>query len=117
VGAEVVLPASPGPRVPVTAEEVPDQPPSERDVAFLLPAATSAGSVLAAARAGGGKLLEHVGVFDLYEDPGLPHGARSLAVRLRFRARKRTLTDKEIDRAFKRVIRKVKEATGVEPRG
>ncbi|MCY4572748.1 MAG: phenylalanine--tRNA ligase subunit beta, partial [Gemmatimonadetes bacterium] len=116
VGAEVVLPDLPAPRPAVTARELPGHPASERDVAFLLPAGTRAGDVLRSARAGGGHLLEEVGAFDLYVGEDLPPGARSLAVRLRFRARGRTLTDREVDKACRRVLRKVKEDTGVEPR-
>ena len=116
VGAEVVLPALPGPRAAATARELPDQPASQRDVAFLLPSGVAAGDVLESARDGGGRLLEQVELFDLYEGDDLPAGTRSVALRLRFRARGRTLTDKEVDRACLRVLRKVKEATGVEPR-
>ena len=116
VGAEVVLPALPGPRAAATARELPDQPASQRDVAFLLPSGVAAGDVLESARDGGGRLLEQVELFDLYEGDDLPAGTRSVALRLRFRARGRTLTDKEVDRACRRVLRKVKEATGVEPR-
>ncbi|MDE2753591.1 MAG: phenylalanine--tRNA ligase subunit beta [Gemmatimonadota bacterium] len=116
VGAEVVLPSSPAPAVAVTARELPDQPASQRDMAFLLPAGTGAGDVLEAARAGGGRLLEEAEIFDLYDGEDLPPGARSVAIRLRFRARGRTLTDKEVDRSCRRVLKKVKGATGVEPR-
>lgn len=116
VGAEVMLPSLPVPRVAVTAREPPDQPAVQRDVAFLLPAGAAAGSVLEAAEAGGGRLLEEAEIFDLYEGRDLPPGTRSVAIRLRFRVRGRTLTDKEVDRACRRVLRTVKEATGVEPR-
>ena len=71
---------------------------------------------MAAARKGAGKLLETVEVFDLYEGEDLPPSMRSVALRLRFRARGRTLTDKEVDKACRRVLRKVKEETGVEAR-
>ncbi|MDE2679543.1 MAG: phenylalanine--tRNA ligase subunit beta [Gemmatimonadota bacterium] len=116
VGAEVVLPDLPVAKPAVTARELPEHPASERDVAFLLPAGTRAGDVLRSCRAGGGRLLEEVEAFDLYVGDDLPAGARSLALRLRFRARGRTLTDREVDKAFRRVLRKVKEDTGVEPR-
>ena len=116
VGAEVVLPDLPAPRPAVTATELPGHPASQRDLAFLLPVGTAAGDVLRSARAGGGRLLEAAELFDLYEGGGLPPDTRSLAVRLRFRARGRTLTDKEVDKACRRVIRRVKEETGVEPR-
>ena len=116
VGAEVVLPALPDPRAAATARELPDQPASQRDVAFLLPSGVAAGDVVAAAREGGGKLLEEAEIFDQYEGEDLPSGARSVAIRLRFRASGRTLTDREVDKACRRVLRKVKVATGVEPR-
>ena len=116
VGAEVVLPAVPEPRPDVTARDLPDQPASRRDVAFLVPVGAAAGDVIRAARKGGGGLLEEVEVFDLYEGEDLPPATRSVAVRLRFRARGRTLTDREVDKAYRRVLRKVKEETGVEPR-
>ncbi|MYA65372.1 MAG: hypothetical protein F4Y21_12100, partial [Gemmatimonadetes bacterium] len=116
VGGEVVLPASPAPKPEVTARDLPDQPAVQRDFAFLLPADSAVGNVLAAARKGAGKLLEAVDVFDLYEGDDLPHSMRSVALRLRFRGRGRTLTDKEVDRACRRVLRRVKEETGVEAR-
>ncbi len=116
VGAEVVLPEAFWPKPGVTARDLPDQPASERDLAFLVPPDVAAGDVLGAARKGGGKLLEAVEVFDLYLGDDLPTGMRSLALRLRFRARGRTLTDKEVDGTCRRVLWKVKEMTGVEPR-
>ena len=117
VGAEVVLPASPVAKPEVTALDLPDQPASERDLAFLVPPGdVAAGDVLEAARGAAGKLLEAVEVFDLYQGDDLPPGMRSVALRLRFRARGRTLTDEEVDRACRRVVWKVKEETGVEPR-
>ncbi len=116
VGGEVVLPDSPAPRPEVTARDLPDQPAVQRDFAFLVPADKAVGKIMAAARKGAGKLLEAVEVFDLYEGDDLPPSMRSVALRLRFRARGRTLTDKEVDRACRRVLRKVKEETGVEAR-
>ena len=89
---------------------------------MLLPEGVAAGDVLEAFRAGGGAILEDAAIFDVYEGvglegAGLPSGARSVGFRLRFRARDRTLTDAEVERAFGRLLRKVKEKTGVEPRG
>ena len=116
VGGEVLLPDMPGPKPEVTARDLPDQPAVQRDLAFLVPAEMAVGKVLGVARKGAGKLLEAVEVFDLYEGDDLPPATRSIALRLRFRARDRTLTDKEVDKACRRVLRKVKEETGVETR-
>jgi len=85
-------------------------------MAFLVPAGTAAGEVLDAARRAAGRLLETGDVFDVYEGDDLPPGTRSVALRLRFRARGRTLTDREVDKTCRRVVRTVKEKTGVEPR-
>ena len=116
IGAEVVLPAVPEPRPDVVARELPDQPSSTRDVAMLVPLATPAGAVLKALRGAKVAVLEEIEVFDVYEGDDLPAGMRSVAFRLRFRAPDRTLTDAQVDRAFRRALRKVKEETGVEPR-
>ncbi len=117
LGAEVALPATPDPKSPVIARDLPDQPASERDLAFLVPDRTPVGEVVAAARKGAGRLLEDAHVFDLYRGDDLPPGVRSVALRLRFRARGRTLTDGEVDKACRRAARTVRNATGVEPRG
>ncbi len=116
VGGEVVLPEVPAPKPDVTARDLPDQPAVQRDMAFLVPAGTAAGEVLDAARRAAGRLLETGDVFDVYEGEDLPPGTRSVALRLRFRARGRTLTDREVDKTCRRVVRTVKEKTGVEPR-
>ena len=116
VGGEVVLPAVPAPQPDVTARDLPDQPAVQRDMAFLVPAGTAAGEVLDAASRAAGRLLETGDVFDVYEGEDLPPGTRSVALRLRFRARGRTLTDREVDKTCRRVLRTVKEKTGVEPR-
>lgn len=117
VGAEVVLPAEPAPRAEVLSKELPEQPASTRDIAMLVPSTTPAGAVLASMRSAGGALLEEARIFDVYEGADLPDGMRSVAFRLRFRARDRTLTEAEIERALRRVTRKVRQDTGVEPRG
>ncbi len=116
VGAEVTLPSAPGDPAPVTARDLPDQPASERDIAFLLSSETAAGNLLQAVRRGGGHLLEEATIFDLYRGSDLPEAMRSVTIRLRFRARGRTLTDREVDKSLQKLLRKVKEATGVEPR-
>ena len=116
VGAEVVLPSRPVAKPDVTVRDLPDQPASARDLAFLVLPGVAVGEVLGTARKAAGKLLETVEVFDLYRGDDLPPGACSVALRLRFRARGRTLTDREVDKACRRVLRRVKEETGVEPR-
>ena len=52
----------------------------------------------------------------MYEGEGVADGARSLAFRLRFRSRKRTLKDKEVDKATRAVLARLEEM-GVGSRG
>jgi phenylalanyl-tRNA synthetase beta chain len=45
---------------------------------------------------GAGELLRSATVFDLYRGKQVPEGRKSLALRLEFRGRDRTLTDAEV---------------------
>jgi phenylalanyl-tRNA synthetase beta chain len=67
-----------------------------QDIAVVVPEAASAAEVEAAVRAGGGELLDRLSVFDLYRGEQVGEGSKSLALRLEFRARDRTLTDEEV---------------------
>jgi phenylalanyl-tRNA synthetase beta chain len=116
LGLEVVLPQEPPAKAGFAADPPPSHPASGRDLAFLVPATVAAGAVADAIRDGGGELLESVTIFDLYEGDDLPSGSRSVAYGLSFRARDRTLKDEEVDEAVQRILRRVREMTGVEPR-
>ena len=72
-----------------------------------------AADVVATVREAGGPLLRAVEVFDVY-----PAGDRvSLALRLRFRAADRTLTDEEVAQRRAKIDAAVAERLGGEPRG
>jgi phenylalanyl-tRNA synthetase beta chain len=96
---------------------LPAFPPIERDLALLVPETLAAAEIVATIRGAAGPLLEQVEPFDLYRGRGVPEGHRSLAVRLRFRAADRTLTDPEVDSAVGRVLKRLKENHGIERRG
>jgi phenylalanyl-tRNA synthetase beta chain len=67
-----------------------------QDIAVIVSDDVPAAEVEAAVRAGGGELLEDVGIFDLYRGEQVGEGNKSLALRLEFRAPDRTLTDDEV---------------------
>ncbi|MDR1279900.1 MAG: phenylalanine--tRNA ligase subunit beta [Opitutaceae bacterium] len=81
-------------------------PPTTRDLALVVDAATPAGDVAdklkttAAKIAGKTFAVESVNIFDLYQGQNLPDGKKSLALSLTFRAADRTLTDDEVNAAF-----------------
>jgi phenylalanyl-tRNA synthetase beta chain len=99
-----------------TYQPLPEYPPAERDLALLVPSATSADQVERVIRGTAGDSLAELWPFDLYEGPGIAEGTRSIAWRLRFRRPDRTLTDEEVDRAIASVLGGLQERLGVERR-
>lgn len=114
---ELGLPAEPG--TPPTPEfrPLPSYPAVERDLALLVPETLPAARVQEAVEASGGALLASVALFDRYRGPGVPEGMRSLAYRMRFQSRERTLTDEDVDSATARIVEHLREELGVETRG
>ncbi len=96
---------------------LPTHPGVERDLALLVPHALPAARVVEGVEAMGGSLLREVGVFDLYMGKGVPEGHRSLAIRLRFQAPDRSLTDSEVDGTLETVLTHLDETLGVRVRG
>lgn len=82
---------------------VPRFPAALRDVAVIVPEETTGAQVEQEIRAGGGELLADVRLFDVYRGESIPAGTKSLAFAMSFLAPDRTLTDKEIEKAFKAV--------------
>ena len=93
-----------GPRARRRYRPVSKFPPSDMDLAFVVPDRVAAARVERALRASAGALLARLGLFDVYRGPGVPEGSRSLAYRLRFQAPDRTLTDTEVAEARQRCI-------------
>ena len=92
-------------------------PAALRDVAVIVPEATPADQVEAEIRAGGGDLLRGVRLFDLYHGDSITAGAKSLAYALTYQADDRTLTDKEVDRAHKKIQERLRHVLKARIRG
>ncbi|HWF36505.1 MAG TPA: phenylalanine--tRNA ligase subunit beta, partial [Solirubrobacteraceae bacterium] len=72
-------------------------PEVREDLAVIVPEDVAAAEVLGVVRRAGGALLAGAAVFDVYRDPErIGAGKVSLALRLSFRGRDRTLTDEEV---------------------
>jgi phenylalanyl-tRNA synthetase beta chain len=78
-------------------------PPSDRDIAIVVDAATPHAEVEAAIREAAQPLLESVRLFDIYTGAPIEVGRKSLAYSLRYRASDRTLEDDEVAAAHARV--------------
>lgn len=91
--------------------------PVRRDFAFLVDDSVEAGTVIAAATKGGGKLVSDVQIFDVYQGKGVPEGQKSLAIAVEFQPVDATLKDEEIEGLTKSVIDSVTSKTGATLRG
>ena len=101
-----------GPRTRRRYRAVSKYPPSDVDLAFVVPDGVAAVQVERALRASAGSLLARVELFDSYRGSGVPEGSRSLAYRLRFQAPDRTLTDAEVADIRQRCIDETSRRTG-----
>jgi phenylalanyl-tRNA synthetase beta chain len=98
-------------------QPVPRFPPALRDIALVLPEDVSAERVVGEIRAAGGDLLRQVRLFDLYRGDSIAAGTKSLAFALTYQAEDRTLTDKEVDKAHKKIEDRLKHVLKAQVRG
>jgi len=89
-----------------TYKPVPRYPYSERDMALVFDESVLSGDVLKYIEKTAGKLLSDVFVFDIFRGGSLPDAKKSLAVKMRFQSHERTLSDKEVDKLFHKIIDK-----------
>ena len=98
-GLDVATPSS------VHVEPIPRFPEAERDLAVIVDRECPAADVEAAIIRHGGGLLRTIRLFDLYRGAPLAASEKSLAYRLVFGAKDRTLTEGEVDEAVADVRR------------
>ena len=79
-------------------------PPADRDIAVVVAEDVYAADLVARVRAAGGDLLQSVSVFDVYRGDQINADEKSLALRFRFRAPDRTLSDEEVDPVMASII-------------
>jgi len=96
---------------------VPRFPSALRDIAVLVAQTVTAAQVMAEIRAAGGDLLADIRLFDLYQGDSIPPGTKSLAFALSYQAPDRTLTDKEVDKAHKKIEDRLKHVLKAQVRG
>ncbi len=91
-------------------------PAVRRDLALVVDREFPAGSVVRAVAQVESPLLEDVELFDVYEGEPIATGKKSVALALSYRARDRTLTDEEVNRAHAALVAEVTARLGVELR-
>jgi len=88
-------------------------PASDRDIAFFAPVQVSVAELERVISQAAAPLLESVELFDEYRGENVPAGQRSLAFRLVYRERDRTLTDAEIEPIHRKVRQALEEKLNV----
>ncbi len=87
-----------------------------RDLSMVMKKDLLAGEVEAIIRKKAGKLLESCHLFDVYEGSQIQEGYKSMAYSVVFRAKDRTLEDKEVNEVMEKVLSALSDI-GVELRG
>ncbi len=99
------------------ATAVPRFPAALRDVAVIVEESLPADRIEKEIRAAGGDLLRGVRLFDVYRGESIAAGHKSLAYALTYQADDRTLTDKEVETAHKKIEGRLKHLLKAQIRG
>jgi len=91
-------------------------PPSMRDMAVVVDESVPAGELCLTAKTVGGKLLKNVEIFDIYRGNPVPEGKKSVALNLVFQSEERTLKDKDTQKAWDKILKKLSSAHRAELR-
>ena len=87
---------------------LPQFPSSRRDVAMLVPEATTHEKVLQTVKQAKAANLETVELFDVFRGKNIPEGRKSLAYAFTYRGADKTLTDAEVNAAHAKVVEALK---------
>lgn len=90
-------------------------PAVSRDISMVVPKAVLAGDIENMIIQRGGKILESVNLFDIYEGTQIKEGYKSIAYSITFRAKDRTLEENDITAAMKKILNGL-ESMGIELR-
>ncbi len=90
-------------------------PAVNRDLSMVVPKEVSAGQIETVFLQRGGKILESIELFDIYEGEQIEAGFKSMAYKLVFRAPDRTLEENDITAALKKIMNGL-EGLGIELR-
>ncbi len=86
-----------------------------RDISMVMDKGLMAGQIEDVIEKNGGELLESYHLFDLYEGAQIAAGCKSMAYSITFRAKDRTLEDKDVNAVMDRILSELKNM-GIELR-
>lgn len=88
----------------VKYEGIAKYPAVTRDISMVMQKEILAGDVEAVIRKNGGHILESYRLFDIYEGSQIKEGFKSMAYSISFRAKDRTLEDKDITEVMNKIL-------------
>jgi phenylalanyl-tRNA synthetase beta chain len=88
---------------------LPAFPAIRRDVAMVLPEATTHDAVLQVVKQTKPANLEAVELFDIFRGKNVPSGEKSMAYAFTYRSPERTLTDNEVNGAHEKLVEQLKQ--------
>jgi phenylalanyl-tRNA synthetase beta chain len=91
---------------------LPQFPSIRRDVAMLVPEATTHESVLQTVKQARPANLENVELFDIFHGKNVPEGQKSLAYAFTYRSPEKTLTDAEVNAVHLKIVEAFKQSLG-----
>ncbi len=95
-----------------TIKALPKFPSVRRDLSLLVDTAVSFADIERIGLKRGGKLVQEVGLFDVYEGKNLPAGKKSYAVSFVLQDPEKTLNDKVIDKTMSAIQRELESSLG-----
>lgn len=87
-----------------------------RDISMVMDKNIMVGQIESIIEKKGGRLLESYKLFDIYEGSQIKEGFKSVAYSIKFRAKDRTLEDKDVNEVMDKILNALKEL-GIELRG
>lgn len=88
-----------------------------RDVAFILDKTVRSDKVIENIKQASSNLLHQIKLFDIFQSDSLGEGKKSLAFQLEFYHLERTLTENEIEKDFRNIIKSVEKNFNAQLRG
>ena len=96
-------------------EGIAKYPAVTRDISMVVPKSVLVGEIEKIITQRGGKFLEVLELFDIYEGEQIKEGFKSVAYSISFRAKDRTLEDTDVNAAMKKILNGL-EGLGIELR-
>ncbi|WP_020403133.1 phenylalanine--tRNA ligase subunit beta [Gracilimonas tropica] len=102
---------------PHTFQSVPKFPAFEFDFAVIVPQQVSAGELMEVIKDKAGDQLQDIDIFDVFEGESIGEGNKSLAFRLQFLDRNKTLNIKQVEPIIQRIVKSLEKEFSAKLRG